>query len=276
MARSLPYFTFILYLFICKLDFGQCVEVILGDPFTFPEIGNCTGEVTLIHQIGPHSSLQVAGRMQGVWKPRDGYKDRINETPFIHFIRTVYNDAGVYEFICANSNKQSPQIIQLDIVRAEKPSVKEGDAVKLECYYHTVVKRVESVWWTKHGEFVFERHFSSGGDKYGPGHERKVSMSPEGYEEGDLSLLLQRAQMEDEGVYRCYVHTADEGGRRNEASVAAVRLTVNKGASDQTNATTQPVSFSTENTQLHYATFAAPRSLNLTKRLFFLFVFSPL
>lgn len=246
MAPSQLFSALILLLSIFYLHIGKCVQVILGDEFTFPKTACGTAEGRLVKLIEQGSSREVAALSGGVWVPADYCRDRVSQnSAAVHINRTVFTDAGAYVLTCGSGSGE--EVIQLNVVVPYESSVEEGSAVKLKCHYDGTGKHVESVWWTKHGEVVFERNFSSGVKKHGTGYdEGRVSLLPGGHKEGDMSLILKRAQMEDGGDYFCFVHT-DEGQVRNNAYVAAVRVTVNERTENETtNATMQPVSISPE------------------------------
>lgn len=210
-------------------------NVILGDEFTFLKSACRSAGGKLVKRTGQDSTREVAVLSGGVWKPADYYRDRVGQNSrTVHFNRTVFTDTGAYELTCGSRE----EVIQLEVVVPYEPSVEEEGTATLKCYSDgTDVKYVR---WTKHEQIVFERNFSSGVNKYGTGYEGKMSLSSDGYEEGNMSLILKRAQMKDGGDYFCFVHTADEV--RHDASVAAVRLTVKKN--ETPNAATQPVSIS--------------------------------
>ncbi|KAK2900035.1 uncharacterized protein [Channa argus] len=217
----------LVFILLCVIDlcFGQCV--ILGDTFTFPEFGDCkTRDARVIRRVGQDNTHLVAVRKHDVWTPDGHYEDRVNQSSSLRLDNTVYRDTGVYEFICDSSGDFN--IIQMSVVVPHETVVREGDAVKLKCYYDTT--HVEAVRWLKNGKLVFQRNFSSGKVNYGEGYERKVSVSPGGYKEGNLMLTLERAQMDDEGDYICSVSTV---GEKTSSCVSAGRLKVKMRDPDQ-------------------------------------------
>ncbi len=210
-------------------DFVECVQVILGDPVTFLATGNCTpDEPAELNRVGQHGTQLVAAREQGVWKPVQEYKERVSENSSFAFSRTVYTDTGLYLLDCGRFEER----IQLDVLVGVEASVTEGEPVRLQCYYITTGKHLDSIRWQKNGETVLEQNLSSGGTKYGAGFKGRVSLSPDGHKQGDWSLVLDPAQLEDEGDYFCSVHK--KGAREGWGDPAAVRVKVIERKPDQT------------------------------------------
>ncbi|KAK2862841.1 hypothetical protein Q5P01_002374 [Channa striata] len=205
---------------VSSLCCGQCV--ILGDAFTFPEIGDCrTDGDRVVRQVGQGNTHLVAVRQDNLWTPHGQYGDRVHPSSSLRLERTVYTDTGVYEFICAGSGRFL--IIQLSVVVAHDTAVREGDAVRLKCYHDTT--RVEAVRWLRHGELVFERNVSSGKSSYAEGREGRGSLSAGGFKEGNLQLTWERAEPDDQGDYLCYIYTV---GDKTGSCVSAERLKVSE------------------------------------------------
>ncbi|XP_026209207.1 uncharacterized protein LOC113157800 [Anabas testudineus] len=239
MAGSQSFFELFLLFSIFDLNLGKYAEVILGDPFTFPQ-DECKTESRLVKTLGQDITRSVAVGRNSTWTPDDYYRDRVNQDSSVTFSRTVFTDTGTYELTCDDDDKFT--VIQLKIVPLYEPWVKEGEEVKLMCNYDCPGKDVKSVKWTKDGKLVLEHNFTSDENKYGTrSKEGKVSVSPNGFKEGDLSLTMRGAQEEDAGDYICSVHTG-EGQNGKDESVTAVRVTViNRSVDHTTDSTEQPL-----------------------------------
>ncbi|KAM9717830.1 uncharacterized protein ACNS7B_021370 isoform 2-T2 [Menidia menidia] len=205
-----------LLIFIILSAFGESLIAILGDRFPFPE--NCDGASGKLvhHRFGPGGTRLLATLKDGVWTPAPGYTDRIGaNSSVVVFNWTVYNDGGgTYEFECGGETK----IVQLKVVRAVKRTVPVGKLVTLPCDYVTAGKSGLYVVWRKNGAILVKQKVEPGG-RTGSAAGGRHSLSPAGLSDGDLSLRLSGAQLEDGGDYFCSV----EG---EETHIAVVRLTV--------------------------------------------------
>ncbi|XP_044197468.1 uncharacterized protein LOC122973795 [Thunnus albacares] len=199
--------------------FGEYQQVILGDAVTFTATGKCAKgkEARLEYRVDERITRPVAVLQQGVWLGllSDYYKDRvISRNSCVVFNRTFYTDTGSYELTCGEDIK----IIQLVVVLASKASVTEGETATLQCYYIG-----QYVRWERNGELVLELNCSSGRIRYGTGFEGRASVSSD-CKQGDFSLILEKAEMEDRGDYFCY---GQSNGEKERGNPAAVRLTTN-------------------------------------------------
>ncbi|KAK9538082.1 hypothetical protein VZT92_005639 [Zoarces viviparus] len=205
---------------------GKCVHVLLGDPVTFPETGNClTGEPAKLHRVGEHSTSLVAHRDQGVWSPARDYKDRVNRGASFAFNRTVYTDEGLYVLGCGSREER----IHLYVVIGFEASVYEGEPAKLMCYIRG--QNVDSIRWEKGQGTLLELNLSSGDLQYAPGLDGKLSLSPDG-KLGDYSLIFNQVLSEDQGDYFCSAHA--NGARQRWGEPAAVKLRVTRKNPDPT------------------------------------------
>lgn len=231
-------------LFVCAafLLGVKCVLgdfVTLGKPVNFSWTQTCTDgrEFTLIRRLRDDKPVTVARREDGVWKASTtvtfglNYTDRIeNQSDLaVAITHTNYNDEGLYEFTCGGSVVTS---IQLEVVIPIPLYVSEGETVQLPCHSVTAGEPVKSVRWEKERQLVIEVDPSSGKITYGTGSGGKVSVPPDWFSQGDLTLTLSRADLQDRGDYFCYIQ--GENGKRRRA---AASLTV-KRSPDQT--TTPP------------------------------------
>uniref|UniRef100_A0A3B3XK68 Ig-like domain-containing protein n=1 Tax=Poecilia mexicana TaxID=48701 RepID=A0A3B3XK68_9TELE len=152
----------------------------LGDTVKLSSQINC-GERTaeLIRRLSDHSSVRMAALVNGVHQPVEEYSLRLNISSSGIFLKNVnYNDNGHYEFICGDNIER---IIELRVVFISNISASEGEPRKLPCFSLTQGVDVKFVQWETNGQLVI-----------------KVDL-------GDLSLILERVQLEDQGDYYCYV-----------------------------------------------------------------------
>ncbi|KAI3376149.1 hypothetical protein L3Q82_016676, partial [Scortum barcoo] len=173
-----------------------------------------------LHRIGTGGIRPVAARIEGVWRPDPDYEGRVSEeSPRFTFSRSVYTDTGLYQLTCGGLSAE----IHLNVLFGFDASVSEGGPVRLDCHYSTSGSHVDSVRWEKDGKVVLERSLSSGKTE---GSEPRASFPPGGDRDGDWSLLLDAARLQDEGDYFCSVRY--KGAREAWGEPAAVRLKVHK------------------------------------------------
>ncbi|KAK2862840.1 hypothetical protein Q5P01_002373 [Channa striata] len=233
MARTL----FILTLFL-SVEFllGESVTAKLGESVEFSASGNCADHepFTLIQVHEDHRPITVAHRADGVWQPGPNYAARTEHQSLLCVVlsRLNFNDNGLYEFTCGN---QVVTLIQLQVLRATPVSVSEGGAAELPCYHHTAGEPVDTVRWERNGTLVIEVERVSREVRYGPGLAGRVSVSAAWFLEGNLSLTLRGAQLEDTGDYVCYIQGDKDAKTRrgHAAAAAAATLTISKRNPDQ-------------------------------------------
>ncbi|XP_051256446.1 uncharacterized protein LOC127363688 isoform X3 [Dicentrarchus labrax] len=225
MSRLSLLFAFLFY----PVGFGEPVHVILGDPVSFPVIGNCLNEpVDRLYRVTEHSNRPVAAREDGVCKPAEDYKDRVDVNSCFAFSRSVYTDTGLYELTCGSRDQR----VQLNVVVGSEASATEGQPVQLPCYFSPAGGHVDSIRWERNGHTVLERNLATGKTKYGTGFERRVSLPADGHKHGDWSLMWDQVRLEDGGDFFCSAHRGDV--REGWGDPAAVRMKVTKRNPDQT------------------------------------------
>nr|XP_046236299.1 uncharacterized protein LOC124054390 isoform X2 [Scatophagus argus] len=176
MARfsSTPIFLFVL---VGLWGRGENLHLIVGDPVQFPD--KCVpGESAELYRVEPEGVRPVAQREQGVCKPVDDYKDRMNENSCFAFSRSLFSDAGLYEISCGGQTHR----VQLDVVFGSEVSVTEGEPLTVPCY--KTCKQVDFVLWEKHGRVVVNHSLATGRTTYGTGFEGNVRLAPGGVKEG--------------------------------------------------------------------------------------------
>ncbi|KAL4007375.1 hypothetical protein ACER0C_001227 [Sarotherodon galilaeus] len=188
-------------------------------------------EFSVIYRLRDDSPRTVAQLVNGVWIPGESYRERVehSSTGSLLLTRVNYNDQGYYEFTCAG---QVVTTIQLEvlIISNNNLSVPEGDTLTLPCYFHTVGDSVDSLVWERDGEPVLKQSLSSGEVRHGTGFEGRVSVRSDWFVLGDLSLMVERVQLEDRGDFFCCVNKGSKkrGEWRERGSPAAVRVTVSE------------------------------------------------
>ncbi|XP_030286064.1 uncharacterized protein LOC115589363 [Sparus aurata] len=206
---------------------GKSVRGIMRDPVQFPVNCPINWTAELYREDGTGNPPLVAARRNGVCTSGDGFTDRLDLKSCFSFRRSLYTDAGLYEFRCGGGSDR----VQLDVVVASELSVSEGEQVTLRCYYKTAGGQVEALRWDKNGVIVLEVDLSTGEITNGTGFEGK-RLSPAGAAEGDFSLTWDQAQVQDEGDYFCSARSKDF--RMGWGDPAAARLKVIKKHLDPT------------------------------------------
>ncbi|KAF3837405.1 hypothetical protein F7725_004869 [Dissostichus mawsoni] len=227
MAR-LPLFVFTLVCHVAKPAFGEYLQVILGEPAVFPE--NCSTGAELHRDEAPTGLVAV--REEDVWRPSESYRDQIQRGSSLAFHRPRYADSAFYVL---KKCGQSEKLIQLEVVWGSEKTVTEGEPAKLNCYYTDKHTEFTIKWW-KAQEMVLELNMPSQKIKNGTAFNRRMSLSPEGYKEGEWSLSFEKVLQEDGGDYFCSVH--HKHGARKWGAPAAVRLNVTRRDQSSTSSPT--------------------------------------
>ncbi|KAL4007393.1 hypothetical protein ACER0C_001245 [Sarotherodon galilaeus] len=195
---------------LCVLFVGCCGKpAILGESVELSADVKCEAqEFSLIYRLRDDSPRTVAQLVNGVWMPGESYTERVEQrfTLSLLLTRVNYNDQGYYEFTSPG------QLVRL--------SVPEGDTLTLLCYFHTEGDSVGSVVWERDGELVLNHSLSSAELIYRTGFEGRASVRSDWFVLGDLSLTVERVQLEDRGDFFCCW--------RERGSPAAVGVTVSE------------------------------------------------
>ncbi|XP_042579247.1 uncharacterized protein LOC122137327 isoform X2 [Cyprinus carpio] len=117
-----------------------------------------------------------------------------------------YNDLGQYECSCDGLIKQ----IKLDVVVPINVTVAELGNVTLPCYADTQ-SGVSDVTWL-HYEQKALHYTAVGATIPGLGYEERVSLTEDGYRDGDVSLTITGVHQTDAGLYRCFVRDETDRG----------------------------------------------------------------
>lgn len=215
---------------------GEAAVAILGDSVNLTATKSCTDGVLKTD----NSRVTVAKFVNGSWKSEGLYKGRIthNSSTSVVLTKVRYSDKLTYEFYC---KAKVVTIIQLEVIIPGDDSVTEGEQAQLKCYSQTARRPVKFIRWEKDGKLVFEQERATGLIRNGTGfRERNVSVSPDWYLTGDLSLTMKKVRIKDGGVYMCY--TVEEDGGKLRGNPAAVRMEVKKRIPKQNTTQTECVS----------------------------------
>ncbi|XP_031160001.1 uncharacterized protein LOC116053175 [Sander lucioperca] len=211
-------------------SFILAIDNILGDKVTFQETEKCkTSRATLVW-LKDGSERPVA-RWDGVWKPEQGYEDRLSPNECVSLNQTNMNDNGLYVLTCGPDSETRTS---LHVVPASEALVSEGEPGRLEFHHFTVGKRGE-FRMERNGELVLELDLSSGEMRHGTGFEDRLSVSPGWKLSGDLTVTLQDVKPDDQGDFFIYVQDEDE--TRPREGLSAVRLKIREKIPDQTTRT---------------------------------------
>ncbi|XP_038161183.1 uncharacterized protein LOC119796626 [Cyprinodon tularosa] len=190
------------------------------------------GAAKLIRRLADDSAVPVASApVNQPLKPVEAYRGRMDISSSGVYLKDVnYNDNGHYEFLCGGNMI----IIRLDVLVILDISVCEGQTVRLPCFSQTLGEHVESVQWDTKEKPVIKVELSSQTAEYAEGFKDRASFSD--LESGDLSLILQQVQLEDQGDYFCFA----QGGSRGKRRPAAWRLEVHQEQCNNKPSTTPP------------------------------------
>nr|XP_046237613.1 uncharacterized protein LOC124055060 isoform X1 [Scatophagus argus] len=211
--------TLILLLVVVGPGRGENLHIIVGDPVQFPDMCVPGESAELSRDKAEEGVWLVAQREQGVCKPVDDYKDRMDENSCFAFSRSLISDGGNYEITCGGQTHR----VQLDVVFGSEVSVTEGEPLTVPCY--KTCKQVDSVLWEKHGRVVVNHSLATGRTTYGTGFEGNVRLAPGGVKEGNWSLMFARARLEDEGDYFCSFLKGGVTEDRGDPAAARVKVT---------------------------------------------------
>ncbi|XP_007576124.1 uncharacterized protein LOC103154691 isoform X1 [Poecilia formosa] len=182
---------------------GDLVTAALGDTVKLSPQINCGHRTAeLIRRVSDHSSVRMAASVDGVLQQVEEYSLWLNISSSGIFLKNVnYNDNGHYEFTCGGDIEL---IVELKVVFISNISASEGEPRKLPCFSLTQGVDVKFVQWETNGQVVIKVDLF-GNVVYGERFTDRVSLPPDWRSVGDLSLILERVQLEDQGDYYCYV-----------------------------------------------------------------------
>ncbi|KAF3837393.1 hypothetical protein F7725_004857, partial [Dissostichus mawsoni] len=196
---------------------GLTLDTILGDRVQFPPTEHCRERGAKLQHTLTSGSSQTVAHLEDVWKPADGYKDRMSPNESVVLKRSNINDQGLYGLTCGSEQEK---LIHLNVITSSEKSVTEEQAAEFTFHYFTAGElgryRVE-----RNTQLVFELDLSSGSTSQGSGFENRTSVAPNWKSDGDLTLTLQGVKPEDRGDYFLYVLKDNKRGH-----LQAVRMRV--------------------------------------------------
>ncbi|XP_050965011.1 uncharacterized protein LOC127164904 isoform X3 [Labeo rohita] len=117
-----------------------------------------------------------------------------------------YNDLGQYVCSCDGFVKS----VKLEVVVPINVTAVELENVTLPCYADTQ-RDVRDVTWL-HNEQNVLHYTENGATNPGDDYEGRVSLTDDGFRDGDVSLTITGIQKRDAGLYRCFVHKENTKG----------------------------------------------------------------
>ncbi|XP_016395670.1 uncharacterized protein LOC107729602, partial [Sinocyclocheilus rhinocerous] len=175
------------------------VYVVLNHPTSLP----CSsGENVVWHKTFPiEATVAECQKEKCIIKER--FKERftvMHEKNYSLFLKSAkYNDLGQYECSCDGLIKQ----VNLEVVVPINVTAVELGNVTLPCYADTQSDVRDGTWL--HNEQNALHYTTNRATNPGLGYEDRVSLTEDGFRDGDLSLTITEVQQTDAGLYRCFV-----------------------------------------------------------------------
>ncbi|XP_076851737.1 uncharacterized protein LOC143503276 [Brachyhypopomus gauderio] len=132
----------------------------------------------------------------------------------------VYNDFGSYECRCGGNTAE----IKLKVFVPTVVTARELENVSLPCHGDTR-RDARDVEWKKDRQRVVHYNLETDSVSYGRDFKDRFKMTPEGFEDGNLTLLITSVHASDAGLYQCTIH--DES-REGEPRAVLLKMEENK------------------------------------------------
>ncbi|XP_052413776.1 uncharacterized protein LOC127958814 isoform X13 [Carassius gibelio] len=212
-------------------------------------IGSLTGVSSITVVLNQRASLPCCSGEKVVWRKtvpieatvaeclkqkcivKDPFQERFavksekNHSLFLNPAK--YNDLGQYECSCDGFIK----LIKLDVVVPMNMTVEELGNVTLPCYADTQ-SGVRDVTWL-HNEQNALHYTTDRGSIPGLGYEERVSLTEDGFRDGDVSLTITGVHQTDAGLYRCFVQDETDRGYPHAYMLHVIKKFTSAGG-DQT------------------------------------------
>ncbi|XP_059405330.1 uncharacterized protein LOC132140559 isoform X5 [Carassius carassius] len=182
------------------------ITVVLYQPASLP---CCSGEKVVWRKTFPIEAtvaecLKQKCIIKDLFQERFSVKREKNHPLFLKAAK--YNDLGQYECSCDGFIK----LIKLDVVVPMNMTVEELGNVTLPCYADTQ-SGVRDVTWL-HNEQRALHYTTNRASIPGLGYEERVSLTEDGFRDGDVSLTITGVHQTDAGLYRCFVRDETDRG----------------------------------------------------------------
>ena len=220
--------TFFLLTLVAKYSLSHPINltVMLNDPVTLCSGSGHGGVIELRSYQESHSGSIITKMVakldgdhlttgEGFFKKR--FENRDGKFS-LAISSAEYNDMGLYECVCG----EYKQHVNLQVLVPTEISAHVGGKVTLACHGSTNKRTKDSeiyVQWMKDGQNVST--ISAGNVTYGSGYKDRVSVSMDGYRQGDISFILTDLRLSDQGTYWCFF-----GPDHQRGNPGAVILTI--------------------------------------------------
>lgn len=240
---------FLVFLFNAVRVLG--LSVFLGDSVILSASQSCgDGEqLKLTHLLKDDRPKEMGAVVNGVWMTEKEYKDRLVHISNRSFNLTNinYNDKGLYEFTCAG--RVLLPLIQLDVFVLYEVETDGKTAIKLNFHFVTAGEHdVNFISLERNKTRVAGMNLSSGEVSYGTGSEGAVSVSPDWFSHGDLSLIIKKPQPKDQGDY--FMTLQEKDGKTRDAAAVRLKFKERNSGSVSKNTSSQNIIFSTTSCKL--------------------------
>ncbi|XP_076851738.1 uncharacterized protein LOC143503277 [Brachyhypopomus gauderio] len=222
--------TAILYLlfYLSQFTFSafRVQEVLVGQTATLQFNMVCDEEDAEVTRFIPDQT-RIGGCVNGTCTVEDKFQKRLElagnvKTGNISLLirSAVYNDFGSYECKCGGNTTE----IKLKGFFPTVVTARELENVSLPCHGDTR-RDARDVEWKKDGQRVVHYNRETDSVSYGRDFKDRFKMTPEGFEDGNLTLLITSVHASDAGLYQCTIH--DES-REGEPPAVLLKMEENK------------------------------------------------
>ncbi|XP_022538495.2 uncharacterized protein LOC103040276 [Astyanax mexicanus] len=133
--------------------------------------------------------------------------DRTTENNSLLINPVIYNDQGRYRCSCGEKKAG----VKLNVFVPMVVKTHEREKVSLPCYGDTR-RDARDVQWKKDTQLVLLYNHENGDVTRGKGFEDGFFVSPEAFQDGDLSLHISSVRQSDAGLYVCKIHGESTDG----------------------------------------------------------------
>ncbi|XP_073697019.1 uncharacterized protein [Garra rufa] len=156
-----------------------------------------------------------------------GFRERFavtHEKKYSLFLKsTKYNDLGQYVCSCDDFVNQ----VYLEVVVSINMTAVELGNISLPCYADTQRDVMDVTW--QHNEQNILHYTTNGDTNTGDGYKGRVSLTEDGFRDGDVSLTITDIQQTDAGLYRCFIHDGTTKGYPHAYMLHVIEKITNAG-----------------------------------------------